>query len=67
MLFFFNIKIISDWIDLGHPATWVMDFNGFKTLLFCKLFLFNFMIKLDAFKSSTNSKKNIYLRSWYIK
>ena len=44
MLFFFNIKIISDWIDLGHPATWVMDFNGFKTLLFCKLFLFNFMI-----------------------
>ena len=42
---------MTNWIDLGHFTTWVMDFNGFNNLLFLKkIFLFNIMIKLDAYK-----------------
>jgi hypothetical protein len=32
MVFFF-IATISDWIDFGHPTTWVMDFNEFNDFL----------------------------------
>ena len=41
---------MSDWIDLSHSLTWVMDFNGFKTLLFCQLILFNFLWIMDFLK-----------------
>ena len=33
IIFFFNIKTMLDWIDLGHPATWVIDFNEFNNFI----------------------------------
>jgi hypothetical protein len=50
---------MTDWIDLGPPATRVMNSIGFDDF-FYKLFLFNYMIKIDAYKIEHQSK-NRYL------
>ena len=33
IIFFFNIETILDWIDLGYPMIWVMDFNMFNNFV----------------------------------
>jgi len=48
---FLNIETMPDWIYLGHPMTWIMDFNEFNNFVVFVNYLFlNFMIKLDACK-----------------
>jgi hypothetical protein len=50
MTIFFNIDTMPDWINLGYSLTWVMDFNEFNNFFIYILFLFNFIIKLNACK-----------------
>ena len=39
MIIFFYIEMMSDWIDLGHPATYIMNF----------IWLNNFVIFVNYF------------------
>jgi hypothetical protein len=60
MIIFLNIKTISDLINLGHRATYIIDFNKFNNfVVFVNYFLFNFIIKINACKIKHQLYKRI--------
>ena len=55
---FFNIETMSNQIDLGHPATLVIDFNEFNNFI---IFINYFYDKIKCLQNQTLTLKTMFI------